>query len=338
MTTTQPHFDALSLVPFFDRADWLTYRRTGIGASEVASALGESPYTGASALDLWLEKRGEAAPLEVVPDYMKAGHYFEGGILQWWSDVTGRAAVKYPPELLRALDLENLDDLVDVIVVDRERPWLRATPDAWCLEAEGKDGVGTIEAKNHGWFVMDKWQDGEATVIPTYTMLQVQTQMHVTGCKWAGVAAMIGGQNPVFLDVDYRPEFMERVLPLLDQAWDEIQTGTMPAVDAQASTGDALRALYPAERAGSTCMADVELVKRWANLAEQRKGIDAELQACKNEFAAAMGEAEAALGPQAQRLVTWKTGKQAVMKKVGERENRKGPMLVRNVRKALGAF
>lgn len=42
--------------------EWLAYRRTGIGASEVGSVLGVCPWK--SPVDVWLEKMGRVPPFE----------------------------------------------------------------------------------------------------------------------------------------------------------------------------------------------------------------------------------------------------------------------------------
>ncbi|CAG9257981.1 hypothetical protein BDI4_570036 [Burkholderia diffusa] len=56
----RPRKPALKLVKTADlsRDDWLAVRRTGIGGSDAASAVGLNPYM--SALELWLDKTGRA--------------------------------------------------------------------------------------------------------------------------------------------------------------------------------------------------------------------------------------------------------------------------------------
>ena len=44
-----------------ERADWLEVRKTGIGGSDAAAAVGLSPYK--SQLELWMEKTGRDAGL-----------------------------------------------------------------------------------------------------------------------------------------------------------------------------------------------------------------------------------------------------------------------------------
>lgn len=59
----RPRRAALKLVKTTElsRADWLEVRRTGIGGSDAAAAVGLNPYK--SQLELWLEKTGRDAEL-----------------------------------------------------------------------------------------------------------------------------------------------------------------------------------------------------------------------------------------------------------------------------------
>jgi len=60
----------MKTVPMDQRTDmWLTWRKSGIGASESAAALNLSPYT--SALQLWEEKTGRAFPTPINADMQR---------------------------------------------------------------------------------------------------------------------------------------------------------------------------------------------------------------------------------------------------------------------------
>lgn len=49
-----------------DRAEWLEWRRNGIGATDVAGILGVSPW--ASPWSVWADKCAPTLPAVVVPD------------------------------------------------------------------------------------------------------------------------------------------------------------------------------------------------------------------------------------------------------------------------------
>lgn len=66
-----------------DRAEWLEYRKDGIGSSEVATILGLNPWE--TPYQLWRRKKGLDAPRDET-FAMKAGHYLEDAVSQFWAD------------------------------------------------------------------------------------------------------------------------------------------------------------------------------------------------------------------------------------------------------------
>ena len=74
-----------------DRAEWLEYRKDGIGSSEVATILGLNPWE--TPYQLWRRKKGLDAPKDET-FAMKAGHYLEDAVSQFWSNETGREVIK----------------------------------------------------------------------------------------------------------------------------------------------------------------------------------------------------------------------------------------------------
>ncbi len=71
-----------------DRAEWLEYRKDGIGSSEVATILGLNPWE-TPFYQLWRRKKGWTPPSDET-FAMKAGHYLEDAVSQFWADATGR--------------------------------------------------------------------------------------------------------------------------------------------------------------------------------------------------------------------------------------------------------
>ena len=74
-----------------DRAEWLEYRKSGIGSSEVATIVGLNPWE--TPYQLWRRKIGLDAPKE-ENFAMKAGHYLEDAVSLFWQDATGREVIK----------------------------------------------------------------------------------------------------------------------------------------------------------------------------------------------------------------------------------------------------
>ena len=74
-----------------DRNEWLEHRKSGIGSSEVATILGLNPWE--TPYQLWRRKVGLDEP-KTETFAMKAGHYLEDAVAQFWHDDTGREIIK----------------------------------------------------------------------------------------------------------------------------------------------------------------------------------------------------------------------------------------------------
>lgn len=74
-------------VPRQGTPEWVTWRRSGIGASELGVILGEDPYR--SEYELALEKRGEGEP-QAENEAMRWGHRIQRLAVEQYSEMTGR--------------------------------------------------------------------------------------------------------------------------------------------------------------------------------------------------------------------------------------------------------
>ena len=95
-----------------DRNEWLEYRKSGIGSSEVATILGLNPFE--TPYQLWRRKIGLDEP-KTETFAMKAGHYLEDAVSLFWSDETGRTVIK--------------SSAGDWLIRDNERQFLQVSPD-----------------------------------------------------------------------------------------------------------------------------------------------------------------------------------------------------------------
>ena len=89
--------------------EWLAYRRTGIGASEVGSVLGVNPWE--SAVDVWLEKQGRVPPFE-GNNATYWGQRLEDIVAQEYSLRTGRKVRRLNYTLRKGVLIGDLDRLV----------------------------------------------------------------------------------------------------------------------------------------------------------------------------------------------------------------------------------
>lgn len=270
-----------------DRERWLQLRRSGIGASEIAAVLGESPWL--SAVELYADKIGETRPDDSEQaEHIYWGTRLEASIVLGYQDRTGRA-VEHQGKLLRS----------------REHPWALCTLDA--LTTDGRAGEPwPLEIKNIGLQKADEWEEGP----PPHYVLQLHQQMLVTGAPRATAAALIGGQRLVWCDVERDEITIRRIIHAGRIFWTQcVEAGVCPKPDGSESAKRALLRLYPhsdvskiVQLPGTLVDADAELLEIKKTLAALTKRKD-ELE---NIIKAHMADAEFGVLPTATRY-SWRT-------------------------------
>lgn len=143
--------------------DWLTWRRQGIGGSDIAVILGLSPWR--TPLDLWAEKTGRKPPPGETRA-MRVGKALEPVVIDLWSEQTGGDVIER-----------------DVTIEHSEHPIARGTLDA-IGQLDGERVV--IEAKTGR---SDAWRDG----VPAYYVAQVHWYLMLARLDRAEVAALTDG-------------------------------------------------------------------------------------------------------------------------------------------------
>lgn len=191
--------------------EWHEARKSLITASEVAAILGhESAYQ--TPLEVWSKLTGK---LEDEPEkdddkrpWLKWGSYVEPAVAAWYADITGR-------EVTGAGEL----------YIDKEIPWLGATPDFLTTYSDG-DGpdpdfvgpaVGPLETKAPNVFKANEWQWEDDIAVQFKCQLQVQ--MRVMGYD-VGTLCAAGSFGIAYADIERNNEFLDRLLDYLHQ-WRE---------------------------------------------------------------------------------------------------------------------
>lgn len=179
--------------------EWHAARRTGIGGSDAAAAVGLSKWK--TPLELFLEKRGEFTTVENEP--MRWGTILEPVVRQEYANRTGREVVRpgsYLRHPTRPYAIANLDGIVD---------GMRLYEGKTARTAEGWGEPGTDE-------------------IPGEYMLQVQHCMAVVGLVVADVAVLISGQDFRVYEVPADTELQELLLDQEEEFWELVQQGVPP--------------------------------------------------------------------------------------------------------------
>lgn len=208
------------------RAAWLEERRQGVGASEVGILFGVSPY--GSLLSLWAEKTGrETAERSTQSEMaMRIGNELEAFVIKLAEEETG-------------LTIER--NSASMVMLDHRT--VRATPDGIITPDDG-GAMGCMDAKVVGPHNSGEWLDG---IVPLTYVLQLQTQMAVTGCSWALIAGLLMGAGKLVCQrVDFDPELAAIIVARVEWFWRTyVETDTPPPADDHTATTAALAALHP---------------------------------------------------------------------------------------------
>ncbi|MFL9923686.1 YqaJ viral recombinase family protein [Herbaspirillum lusitanum] len=259
-----------------ERADWLEVRKTGIGGSDAAAAVGLSPYK--SQLELWLEKTGRDADLpKPNPDDSTEPVYW-GALLE---PIVAAAYTKQTGHRIRK---------VNAVLQHPSIPFMLANLDR---EVVGVPGVQILECKTAGEFGARLWQEG----VPEYVQLQVQHQLAVTGKQAADVAVLICGQKLEVHRIQRDDHLISRLIPLEAKFWEYVVNDIPPPVDGSESADRALRCLYPGNSAFVDFSNDRRLSAVFADLILLREDIkakEAQAEQFKQALQQAMGDASVA--------------------------------------------
>ncbi len=173
--------------------EWHDERRQGIGGSDVAAALGVSPWK--SQLELWGEKTG------LVPDD------FDGNEFTYW----GEALEQILMDRFNA-DHKNLVMGGQKSRPHKDHPCLRANVDGIIYEHDG-DALGIWEAKT---------ASTEFTEVPVHYQLQVQHYMYVYDLPFAIVSVLFHGNLYKEFRIERDPKYAVILVPQLLNFWQKV--------------------------------------------------------------------------------------------------------------------
>lgn len=278
------------------REEWLAVRKSGIGSSDAAAAVGLNPYK--SQLELWLEKTGRDAALP------KADPQDEESPLYWGNVLEPIVAWHYSKRT------KNKVRRINAVLQhpDPALPWMLANIDR---EVIGADDVQILECKTAGINGARLWKEG----VPEYVQLQVMHQLAVTGKQAADVAVLLGGQSLEIHRIERDEQLIARLIGLEQRFWQYVETDTPPPADGTASAELALRCLYPEDNGQTVDFScNAGLVAAYLELKALRQSIaeketrEAQL---KQMLQQAMGEATRAAFTSG--YISWKKAKDSTV-------------------------
>ena len=260
-----------------ERSDWLDVRKTGIGGSDAAAAVGLCPYK--SQLELWLEKTGRDSTLEKPDSTDTTQPVYWGTVLE--PIVAGAYARKTGRKLRR----------IHAVLQHPQHAFMLANLDR---EIIGAPGVQILECKTAGEHGARHWREG----VPDYVQLQVQHQLAVTGKQAADVAVLICGQQLEIYRVERDEELIARLMTLEARFWEYVTRDTPPPADGSESADRALRCLYPGNGSTVDWSDDRAMSSVFADLVAIRASIktqEADAERLRQTLQQAMGDATEAV-------------------------------------------
>lgn len=252
-----------------------------IGGSSAAAACGLDPFK--SPAQLWLELTGRVQRPEA------------GEAAEW-----GQRLEPMIAEAVRDRGYKVWGSPGDIESTDHE--WMRGTPDGFVRNNTGR---GLLEIKTAGLRMARLWADGQ---VPIPYTIQCHHYMVLTGCQWALVACLIGGQRLVLEEIPFNAELAETMMELEERFVGYVKSDTPPPVDGSAGSEAMLRILYPEAKGDPVHLSREQLtmVETYRVEREALKAREDRLDTLGQEIKSLMGEAPVAMFD-GSPVVRWST-------------------------------
>lgn len=261
------------------REEWLEHRKAGIGSSEVATILGLNPYE--TPYQLWRRKLGLDEPKEETYA-MRRGHYLEASVAATWEGELGRVVDK--------------DSEGDWLIINKERPYLRVSPDRTYTLQDGSKGI--LECKTTNLRI-------DPLNVPSQWFTQLQYQLGVAELERGSIAWLMAGYEFGYIDLIFVPDFFERLVEEVDH-FVNYHLGEQIAPELRNVSDVVLR--YKTHVTGETKEASERTYEDWCDLKDVREEIAAlteRKEQLEDKLKEAFGSAEALIYD-GSTLATWK--------------------------------
>lgn len=263
-------------------ADWLEYRKLGIGGSDASAVCGISRYR--SPVELWMEKTGQL-------------HAREAGEAAYWG-IQLEAIVRAEFTKRTGIEVEHKG----VLLQSEEHPFMLANLDGTCEHPDY--GTCIFEAKTASAYKAGEWDN----TIPDEYQLQIQHYMAVTGYRAAYIAVLIGGNTFRWKLVERDEELIAMLVELEADFWDHVQMNTPPVMDGSNASAKFLSERFPDSLPQSKITLPdtaTDLIQQYDAACEQLEAITERKQKAENLLKQMLGENE--VGTAGGRIITWKS-------------------------------
>ena len=242
-----------------NREEWLKYRESGIGSSEVGTILGLNPWE--TPYQLWRRKKGLDAPIQENFS-MKAGHFLEDAVSMFYADKTGKQIIK--------------SSAGDWLIVCNEKNHLRVSPDRtfWIPGMPRNDrNKGILECKT-------TQLDIDENSLPMHWFSQLQYQLGVAELEQGALAWLVSGREFGSKEFFFDNEYFNWMIEQVDQFWIDNILGNQEPLPMNV---DDILLKNPRHVIGKAFEADEELVEACKKLKEVKEEISC-LDVTKDEL------------------------------------------------------
>ena len=263
-------------------AEWLEWRKKGIGGSDASVVCGVNKWK--SPVELWMEKTGQ------LPNS-------EAGEAAYWGTQL-EALVK--AEFTKRTGIEVTP--VHQLLQSEEHPFMLANLDGECIHPIY--GKCIFEAKTSSAYRDKEWDNA----IPDEYVLQVQHYMAVTGHKGAYIAVLIGGNTFKWKFIERDEELISMLVRLEGEFWEQVQEGIPPALDGSDASAEFLNKRFPDSVPKSQITLPetaVFVIQKYNTACEQLERVTEEKQEAENMLKQMLGENEA--GTVGNLIIIWKS-------------------------------
>jgi predicted phage-related endonuclease len=269
---------------FETRAEWLEFRKQGVGCSEIAAILGMSKFQTAG--DVWRSKIGSSGG-GAEGRLLKFGNALEPVIADEWADETGHSFCN------------NGDGYV--IYTNDKYPYLYYSPDK-SFRRKGSEALEFLEVK----FTTNTVNEDE---LPESWVLQMNTGAGITESPTSNLAyASYGGRNFGSMTYDFDTELFDITAREVEEWWCKY---VLAAVCPPPQNTDDLKSIHPSNKYADAVEADSELKAIFDALIEvkaQRDKYEALCGEYEFKIKQAIGD-NSALAYDGRILCTWTQNK-----------------------------
>lgn len=258
-----------------DKEEWLSLRRPLITSTEVAALFGVSPYC--TNFELYHRKHDNLEVDFELNTRMVWGTRLESSIAAGVAEDNGWT-------------IRRMDEFIFDPETKVGASFDFAIGDDGILEVKNVDSLAFKE----GWII-----DGDDIQAPNQIECQVQTQLYVSGRKYAMIAALVGGNRVVLIKREPDEKVIQAIRKKVGEFWASIREHREPTPDFGRDS-DFIARLYQFAEPGKIFNADERVSKlafSYKQATAEAKAATEKKDAAKAEILTIIGTAEKVIGP-----------------------------------------